>query len=296
MSNSSLNMAKDAKNDEFYTRFIDVEKEMAHYKPHLQGKIVYCNCDDPAKSAFWKYFHLNFGVLGLTKLISTHYDSTEPTYKMEYTGGQDTDISAGVRTPLTGNGDFRSQECIELLKESDIVVTNPPFSLFREYVAQLMEYGKKFLIIENKNAITNKDFFTLLKANEVWIGYSSPTYFVLPNGKMTNKVNGLCLWFTNLDIEKHHKKLVLNKKYTPEEYPKYDNYNAINVNHVKDIPYGYDGIMGVPITFLNKYSPEQFEILGTSRYHDDQDFSDDINFINGKGLYHRILIRLKISA
>ena len=260
-ANANLHKAKNAKNDEFYTQLTDVAKELMHYKHHFKDKTVFCNCDDPTWSAFWKYFHLNFEALGLKKLISTHYDKTEPTYKMEYTGGDDNDIEVGVKTPLEGNGDFRNQECLALLDEADIVVTNPPFSLFREYVACLMEHKKKFLIIGNKNSITYKEFFPLIKDDKIWIGYNSPSEFDTPDG-MTKKVQGLCRWFTNLDIAKRHEKLILWKNYSPDEYPTYDNYDAVNVDKVEQIPVDYDGFMGVPITFLDKYNPEQFEILG----------------------------------
>ena len=278
-ANANLHKAKDAKNDEFYTQLTDVSKEMMHYKKHFKDKIVFCNCDDPTWSAFWKYFHLNFAELGLKKLISTHYDREEATYKMEYEGGDDNDIEAGVKTPLEGNGDFRNKECLDLLDECDIVVTNPPFSLFREYMACLMEHNKKFLIIGNKNSITYKEFFPLLKENKVWIGYESPSEFDTPNG-LSKKVQGLCRWFTNLDIKKRHEKLILWKHYTPEEYPKYDNYDAINVDKVSEIPCDYDGVMGVPITFLDKYNPEQFEIieLGNSR----DNFTPNKDYINPK--------------
>lgn len=258
--NANLHKAKDAKNDEFYTQLTDVAKELMHYKAHFKDKIVLCNCDDPTWSAFWKYFHLNFAELGLKKLISTHYDREEATYKMEYTGGDDNDIEVGVKTPLEGNGDFRNKECLDLLDECDIVVTNPPFSLFREYVAMLMEHEKKFLIIGNKNAITYKEFFPLLKDNKVWIGCTNVKEFLQPDGSI--KKFGNIGWFTNLDVAKRHEKLILWKKYTPEEYPKYDNYDAINVDKVSEIPCNYDGVMGVPITFLDSYNPEQFEILG----------------------------------
>lgn len=259
-ANANLHKAKDAKNDEFYTQLTDVAKELMHYKTHFKDKIVLCNCDDPTWSAFWKYFHLNFAELGLKKLISTHYDKTEPTYKMEYTGGDDNNIEVGVKTPLEGNGDFRNQECLDLLDECDIVVTNPPFSLFREYVAVLMEHEKKFLIIGNKNAITYKEFFPLLKDDEVWIGCTNVKEFLQPDGSI--KKFGNIGWFTNLDVAKRHEKLILWKHYTPEEYPTYDNYDAINVDKVSEIPCDYDGFMGVPITFLDKFNPEQFEILG----------------------------------
>ena len=259
-ANANLHKAKDAKNDEFYTQLTDVAKELMHYKSHFKDKIVFCNCDDPTWSAFWKYFHLNFAELGLKKLISTHYDREESTYKMEYTGGDDNNIEVGVKTPLEGNGDFRNKECLDLLDECDIVVTNPPFSLFREYVAVLMEHNKKFLIIGNKNAITYKEFFPLLKNNEVWIGCTNVKEFLQPDGSI--KKFGNIGWFTNLDVAKRHEKLILWKKYTPEEYPKYDNYDAINVNKVAEIPCDYDGVMGVPITFLDSHNPEQFEIVG----------------------------------
>lgn len=263
--NDNLHKAKDAKNDEFYTRIEDVAEELRHYKKHFAGKVVLCNCDDPTWSAFWRYFHLNFVELGLKKLISTHYDHTEPTYKMEYEGGDDNDVEVGVKTLLEGNGDFRSKECLDLLDECDIVVTNPPFSLFREYVGTLMQHGKKFLIIGNKNAITYKEFFPLLKENKVWIGYSSPSEFDTPNG-ITKKINGLTRWFTNLDIQKRHEKLILWKHFTPEEYPAYLNVdNAINVDSVDNIPFDYYGIIGVPITFLSKYNPDQFEIIGIDK-------------------------------
>lgn len=282
-ANANLHKAKDAKNDEFYTQLTDVAKELMHYKAHFKDKIVLCNCDDPTWSAFWKYFHLNFAELGLKKLISTHYDREEATYKMEYTGGNDNDIEVGVKTSLEGNGDFRNQECLDLLDECDIVVTNPPFSLFREYVAVLMEHQKKFVILGNPNAVTYKEFFPLLKDNKIWVGakpWSQEMYFGVPKEReewlVKNKKEGSAyvvidghilgrvatIWFTNLDVAKRHEKLILWKKYTPEEYPRYDNYDAINVNKVSEIPCDYDGVMGVPITFLDKYNPEQFEIVG----------------------------------
>ena len=282
-ANTNLHKAKNAKNDEFYTQLTDVSKELMHYKHHFKDKVVFCNCDDPTWSAFWKYFHLNFSALGLKKLISTHYDKTEPTYKMEYTGGDDNDIEVGVKTPLEGNGDFRNQECLDLLDEADIVVTNPPFSLFREYVACLMEHKKKFVIIGNPNAVTYKEFFPLLKTNQIWVGakpWSAEMYFGVPKEQeeylVTHKKEGSAyvikdgqilgrvatIWFTNLDIAKRHEKLIFWKNYSPEEYPTYDNYDAINVDKVDQIPCDYDGVMGVPITYLDKYNPEQFEILG----------------------------------
>lgn len=285
--NDNLHKAKDAKNDEFYTRIEDVAEELRHYKKHFAGKVVFCNCDDPTWSAFWRYFHLNFAELGLKKLISTHYDRTEPTYKMEYEGGDNNDAEVGVKTPLEGNGDFRNKECLDLLDESDIVVTNPPFSLFREYVGTLMERGKKFIIWGNNNAITYKEFFPLLKENRVWLGYTAnkTCAFRVAEGyrfdeKLTAQYNDGFKYgkvpaisvFTNLDIQKRHEKLILWQRYyddngnplpdADERYPHYDNYAAINVDRVADIPADYKGIMGVPITFMDKYNPDEFKILG----------------------------------
>lgn len=310
-ANSNLHKAKDAKNDEFYTQLTDVAKELMHYKAHFKDKIVFCNCDDPTWSAFWKYFHLNFAELGLKKLISTHYDREEATYKMEYTGGDDNDIEVGVKTPLEGNGDFRNQECLDLLDECDIVVTNPPFSLFREYVAVLMEHKKKFLIIGNKNAITNKEFFPLLREDKVWIGRNGVKEFLQPDGSI-KKFGNIC-WYTNLDIKKRHEKLILWKEYNEVEYPKYDNYDAINVDKVTDIPVDYYGVMGVPITFLDKYCPEQFEIIwqasGNTRaccpsdilhnvlhYAQHSEDRGGCGVVNGQRQYSRIFIRKKESV
>lgn len=262
--NDNLHKAKDAKNDEFYTRIEDVADELRHYKKHFAGKVVLCNCDDPTWSAFWRYFHLNFAELGLKKLISTHYDHTEPTYKMEYEGGDDNDVEVGVKTPLEGNGDFRSKEYLDLLDECDIVVTNPPFSLARAYAQCLREHGKQFVIIGDLNWITYKEIFPMLKDNEIWLGYSSVKEFIQPDG--TIKKFGNKLWYTNLDIQKRHEKLILWKHFTPEEYPAYLNVdNAINVDSVDNIPFDYYGIIGVPITFLSKYNPDQFEIIGIDK-------------------------------
>lgn len=297
--NDNLHKAKDAKNDEFYTRIEDVAEELRHYKKHFAGKVVFCNCDDPTWSAFWRYFHLNFAELGLKKLISTHYDRIEPTYKMEYEGGDDNDVEVGVKTPLEGNGDFRSKECLDLLDECDIVVTNPPWSMFREYVSLLVEHKKQFVIIGNKNSITYKEFFPLLKDNHVWIGYMSPSEFDTPSG-MTKKVAGLGRWFTNLDIQKRHEKLILWQRYydddgnplpdADERYPHYDNYDAINVDRVADIPVDYNGVMGVPITFMDKYNPDEFEIVGGSMFNDtpcrvEKNYSDDkYTFLKADGI------------
>ncbi len=285
-NNSNLGAAKRAKNDEFYTQLTDIEKELRHYRKHFKGATVLCNCDDPFESNFFKFFVLNFKRLGLKKLIATCYegsavaeyrDGRAKPYKAVVTTVHDTTGDGGVDmedvrnlfelgenelVELEGDGDFRSEECLALLDEADIVVTNPPFSLFREYVAVLMEHQKKFIIIGNKNAITYKEIFPLLKDNSVWLGSESPSEFFTPDG-MTKRVNGLTRWFTNLDIKKRHEELILVKKYAghEDEYPTYDNYDAIEVSKVADIPLDYDGVMGVPITFLDKYSPEQFEIL-----------------------------------
>lgn len=291
--NANLHKAKNTKNDEFYTQLADVSKEMMHYKKHFKDKIIFCNCDDPTWSAFWEYFHINFTELGLKKLISTHYNREEATYKMEYTGGNDDNIKAGVITPLEGNGDFRSQECLDSLDEADIVVTNPPFSLFREYVTVLMGHDKKFLIIGSQNAITYKEFFPLLRDDKVWIGCNSVKEFRKPDGSI-KKFGNIC-WYTNLDIAKRHEKLALWKNYTPEEYPKYDNYDAINIDKITNIPVDYDGAMGVPITFLGKYNPDQFEIVAFRKGNDGKDL---VFTREGKRVYpyFRILIRPRLRG
>lgn len=264
--NANLHTAKKEKNDEFYTQLSDIAKELQHYKAHFEGKTVFCNCDDPAESNFWKFFHLKFSDLKLKKLISTHYVTSGETYKMEYNGteGEDVDTGACIRTPLEGNGDFRSPESIAVLQEADIVVTNPPFSLFREYVGQLMEYRKKFLIIGSKNAITYKEMFSLLKTNKVWLGFNEgkgTMYFQTPEKTIQSVPS---YWYTNLDSTKRHEPMDLWATYSADKYPKYDNYDAINVDKVTEIPKDYSGAMGVPITFLDKYNPDQFEIVGIS--------------------------------
>ena len=291
--NENLNKAKAAKNDEFYTRLEDIEKELGHYTEHFKGKVVYCNCDDANRSNFFKYFSTNFQKLGLKKLITSGLkidgtkDRTDGTGIVAIQKGDDIDI-------YDGNGDFRSEECIEFLKEADIVVTNPPFSLFREYVAQLMQYGKKFLIIGNGNAVTYKEIFPYIKDNKIWIGASKGIggkfSFIVPNdydNKFVYEENGLRLgqvntacWFTNLEHKKRNEELILYKHYNPTEYPKYDNYDAIEVSKVAEIPMDYEGIMGVPISFLDKYCPNQFRIVGLDRPS-----------INGKIMYRRILIQ-----
>ena len=291
MANETLKSAKKNKNDEFYTQLCDIEKELSHYKEHFKGKTVLCNCDDPRVSNFFRFFTLKFNEWGIKRLITTCYknqdvdlfsqNTSEKAVWLDYYGNPNdetcTDFSTVEVKHLKGDGDFRSKECIELLKQSDIVVTNPPFSLFREYVAQLIEYDKKFLIIGNKNAVTYKEIFSLFKENKIRIGYrnmNSDFWLEVPEGNSFEKIeNGkkvkhiMACWYTNLPTTKQEEVLVLYKKYTPEEYPKYDNYDAINVDKTTDIPMDYDGIMGVPITFLDKYNPEQFEIvaLGNSR-------------------------------
>ena len=295
MANKNLSNAKKTKNDEFYTQISDIEKELKHYKHHFKDKVIYCNCDNPEWSNFYKYFKANFESLGLKKLITTHYEINNPTYKMECFGGYGVE---DVKTVLLQNGDFRSDECVELLKEADVVVTNPPFSLFREYVALLEEYDKNYLIISNKNSITCKDIFRLIKNNKLWLGYTSVREFKQPDN--TFKKFGNVGWLTNLQIDKHNEKLLLNKKYSPNSYPKYDNYNAINVDKVKDIPCDYDGIMGVPITFLDKYNPEQFEIIGTSSLLANPIMINNKRctgrfYIDGHRLYDRILIKKRIK-
>ncbi|MRJ10079.1 restriction endonuclease subunit M [Ornithobacterium rhinotracheale] len=297
--NNNLHKAKKGKNDEFYTQLSDIENELKHYAHHFKDKVVYCNCDDPRISNFFHYFSYNFERLGLKKLITTCYKNqqmdlfsqgeAEEAIMLEYTGDKNGNHTPdpdeiGV-TPLKGDGDFRSPESIEILKQADIVVTNPPFSLFREYIAQLIEYDKKFLVIGSMNAITYKEIFPLISANKMWLGYGfrgGNAYFETTQPKenfakgVYNEDTGLVKfrnvhWFTNLDHNKRHEKLILYKKYTPEEYPKYDNYDAINVNKVAEIPCDYDGVMGVPITFLDKYNPEQFEIVAFRKGNDGKD-------------------------
>lgn len=292
--NSLLHTAKQIKNDEFYTQLSDIEKELKHYERHFKDKHVFCNCDDPEFSNFWRYFTINFDRLGLKQLTSTHYAKGKSSYRMDIyrtvpdeaktkstfltLDGHGMDLPIGYITELAGDGDFRSEESIAILQECDMVVTNPPFSLFREYIDQLVIYDKSFIIMGNKNAITYKEFFNLLKENKVWVGSTSLNggrWMILPDGitvqskktkrndlgQTTINIAGVC-WFTNLDHNKRHEELILYKTYTPETYPEYDNYKAINVDKVDHIPMDYDGIMGVPITFMDKYNPDQFEILG----------------------------------
>lgn len=301
MSNKNTNLIKanKAKNDEFYTQLSDIEAELKHYEHHFKDKIVYCNCDNPEHSNFWKYFVDNFERLGLNKVVSTYYiQNGQPRILVKHKNGLRDMI-------LRGDGDFRSEECIGILKKCDIVVTNPPFSLFREYVAQLMEYDKKFLIIRNMNAITYKEIFPLIKDNKIWFGYNfNKSYvFKVPENYISNKTDEhgnkivkvpAITWYTNLDNTKRNKPIELINKYNEIDYPKYDNYDAINVDKTKDIPYDYYEAMGVPVSFLNKYCPEQFEIIGHigSCGEDGYSFKNAI-YINGKKKYKRILIKRK---
>jgi len=321
--NKNLHKAKKEKNDEFYTQLTDIEKELRHYKAHFKDKVVLCNCDDPRVSNFFFYFSHQFEHFGLKKLIATCYKSqnrdlfskndSETAIYLEYHGDKNgnrvPDIEEIGVKPLKGDGDFRSPECVELLKEADIVVTNPPFSLFREYVAQLMEHDKKFLIIGDQNAITYKEIFQFIKENKLWMGVTNggTKWFQVPdhydiktenrkkveNGKKYFS-KGSIMWYTNLDIRKRHEDLILYKYYTPEEYPQYDYYNAINVNKVAEIPQDYEGYMGVPITFLDKYNPEQFEIIGIDRVLV-QELTGNVSrfHINNKEIYARIVIKNK---
>lgn len=286
-----LSSAKTARRDEFYTQLTDIERELKHYREHFKDKVVYCNCDDPRVSNFFTYFSYNFERLGLKKLITTCYKSqqvdlfsqndSEQAISLEYSGMKDPDgrvpdpEDIGIRL-LEGDGDFRSRESVELLEEADIVVTNPPFSLFREYMAQLVAHDKKFLIIAHQNAITYKEIFPLFKDNRLWLGYGFPggaTHFYSEyedTATATDRREGMIRvsgvhWFTNLEHNKRHEDLILYKTFDPDEYPTYDNYEAIEVAKTKEIPMNYDGIMGVPITFLDKYNPDQFEIVGIAK-------------------------------
>lgn len=281
--NTNLHRAKSQKNDEFYTRYEDIDRELVHYTHHFKDKVVYCNCDSES-SNFYHWFKDKFDELGLKELICTHYSADGPAQKIIIN-----DKGIESRTPLVGNGDFRSEECISLLQEADIVVTNPPFSLFREFVGTLMRYGNKFLVIGSLNAITYKEIFHLIQTNNLWLGNTHVTTFIQPVG--APKKFGNILWYTNLDHESRHKELVLTKQYHSAEYHKYDNYEALHIESIKDIPSDYLGVMAVPITYLEHYNPEEYEILGDTRYHDNQSYADDINYIDGKQTYRRVLIR-----
>jgi len=327
--NASLGNARASKRDEFYPQLSDIEKELEYYKEHFKGKTVLCNCDDPRISNFFHYFSYNFERLKLKKLITTCYKNqqmnlfsqnrSERAIYLEYGGDRN-----GNRVPdpneigihhLKKDGDFRSDECVEIMKQSDIVVTNPPFSLFREYVAQLIQYGKKFIIIGNQNAIATREIFPLIKDNKMWLGasihsgdreFGIPDYYPLNasgfrvdgNGRKFIRVKGV-RWFTNLDYKERHEDLILYKKYNKVEYPKYDNYNAINVDKTKEIPLDYEGVIGVPITFVDKYNPDQFEIIDLINRYSLLDGPTPttrgkyLTEIRGRRKYSRILLKHK---
>ena len=322
--NKGLTTARAAKKDEFYTQLPDIERELRHYRDYFQGKVVYLNCDDPRVSNFFHYFSFNFEALGLKKLIATCYKSqavdlfsqndSEEAIWLEYTGDRNgngvPDLNEiGIR-PLSGDGDFRSDESIALLKQADVVVTNPPFSLFREYIAQLFEHQKKFVIIGHQNAISYKEVFPLIRENKLWLGngfkgnaahFASVYEDVAAAGDHREgmiRVSGV-QWFTNLDISKRHEDLILYKSFSPEEYPEFDFYDAIEVSKTADIPLDYDGVMAVPITFLNKYNPEQFEIVDANSVRRSPSVpvkahglvKDKEAAVRGKPTYVRILIR-----
>lgn len=295
MSNSNLRTAKKAKCDEFYTQYVDIEKELQHY--NIEDKIIYCNCDNPHHSNFYKYFKDNFNIHKIKHLYCTGYNKDSNGYYTEYNGTDE------IIKPLNDNGDFRNEECINILKIADVIVTNPPFSLFREYVKLLMDYNKKFLVIGNQNAITYKEIFPYIKNNELWLGvhsnktmeFSMPMSYegdVVVGNRKIGKVPAIS-WFTNIPYINTNKTLILTKKYNPIDYSQYDNYMAINVDKVKDIPMDYDGVMGVPITFLQYYNPSQFEILGHEHDLDGNGLSLGQFEVNGKGIYKRILIKRK---
>ena len=324
--NVRLSNARKAKFDEFYTRLDDIEEELKHYRHHFKGKTVLCNCDDPRVSNFFYYFSYQFEALGLKRLITTCYKnqerdlfsthSSEKAIWLEYKGDKN-----GNRVPdpeeigihhLKKDGDFRSEECIGLLEQADIVVTNPPFSLFREYIAQLVQYNKKFVVIGNKNAVTYKEVFQLIKENKIWLGVrpiNRDFWLYVPDDVPYEKIGEdgrhlrhiMACWFTNLDIKKRHEFVDLYKRYNPEEYPRFDNYDAINVDKVVDIPCDYAGAMGVPITFMDKYNPDQFEIVDANTIRTNKNtplkdhglIKDKDGAINGRPKYVRIVIRNK---
>ena len=303
---STLKEAKKNRNDEFYTQLKDIENELQYYETHFKNKTIFCNCDDPMISNFFKYFFINFERLGIKKLISACYKEKNFGYYYEYSGNKNITPNNNNVIYFDGNGDFRSNESIELLKKSDIIVTNPPFSLFREYISQIIQYNKKFLVIGNINCITYKEIFNLIKDNKVWLGINlgrGISGFIVPKHyklygtetKIDEEGNKIispnnCLWLTNLDNFKRHENIPLVNNYigNEEKYPKYDNYDGINVNKTKDIPYNYNGAIGVPITFLHKFNPNQFEIIKFRKGNDDKDLS-----IKGKCPYFRILIKHK---
>lgn len=325
---TNLNNGKEQKEDEFYTQLTDIEKELKYYKEHFKGKTILCNCDDPRVSNFFKYFALNFNNFGLKKIITTCYKNTNAdefttnesnkAVYLEYSGSETDHIPTNEELEikeLKGCGDFRSDECIELLKKADIVITNPPFSLFREYIAQLIQYDKKFVVLGSFNNITYKEMFPLFQSNKIWLGYKNgdmsfrvpdyykpraTRYWVDEEGNKWRSLGNIC-WFTNLDIKKRHDDLILTKKYNANDYQRYDKYNAINVNKVLDIPNDYYEAMGVPITFLCSYNPDQFEILNANDYRINDKvpikqhglIKDKDSAINGTPVYARIMIKRK---
>lgn len=336
MANKNLNKAKEAKKDEFYTQLQDINNELRHYREHFRGKTVLCNCDDPRVSNFFKYFAYNFEYLGLKKLITTCYKNQDAdlfsegkcekavylVYEGDKNGNNIPDNEEIEVLPLKGDGDFRSPECIEFLKEADIVVTNPPFSLFREFIATMIKYDKKFLIIGREGNVTYKDIFPFFKNNHVWCGYysgdmsfrvpesyeaRSTRFWVDEFGQKWRSLGNAC-WFTNLEVTKRHEEMILYKSFDPDNYPKYVNFNAIEVSQTKDIPFDYDGYMGVPVSFIHKFNPEQFELIGSSLELADMDIIKSIlgksdggpalylynHGGNIKRLFNRIIIRRKM--
>lgn len=302
----NLEMAKAAKNDEFYTQLTDIEKELRHYRGHFEGKVVFCNCDDPEWSNFYYFFHEKFHSYGLKQLITTHYHRENRTYKLVYDGRRQR------QTALKGNGDFRSPECVKLLQKADIVVTNPPFSLFREYVAQLMARRKKFLIIGNINAVPHKEIRPYFHSGKIWLGHGprgkDPEFRVPEDYPLTKSTRfrvdakgvrwmsmGTIVWFTNLDHKRRNEELTLVKKYNAADYPEYGNYNAIEVRKFPEIPKDYYGEMGVPVTFLKKHNPKQFDIIGFDRDlpKTDNGKLNDRFRVNGKEKFARVVIKRK---
>ncbi len=312
-NHSLLDKAKYSKKDEFYTQFVDIESELAYYKDYFNGKIVYCNCDDVKSSNFFKYFVSNFRLLGLKKLICSCYKESnlfnhQSGYYYEYTGCEKNDVDMSKIKKFKGDGDFRSPECVELLKQADVVVTNPPFSLFRDYISQLVQYDKKFLVISNVNAITYKEVYSLIKDNKLWLGVNlgrGISGFIVPKeyelyGQET-KINEYgeriispnnCMWLTNINNSRKQEFINLTEKYVGNEtkYPRYDNFNGIHIDKTKNIPVDYDGAMGVPVTFLHKFNPNQFEIIQFRKGDDGKDLR-----INGKAPFFRILVKKKTS-
>jgi len=298
MGNSNLHKAKTEKNDEFYTQLSDIENEMKHYKKHFKGKRIFLNCDDPEKSNFWRYFSLNFEHLGLKCLTSTHFESDKSSYKLEIcadiNGDGKIDHKDTVKTQLKQNGDFRSAEAIEILKECDIVVTNPPFSLFREYIAQLMEYDKDFIVVGPESAIVLKQIFPLIKHNKLWLGATKPKTYNMPDGSTTT--HGNHCWFTNLDFPKRHEDLILFRDYDKDKYPKYDNSNVIAIDgNYKHIPKDYGGEMLVSYASIRHFGKDQFELLTAAAYTNKEAYGSGHLYMNGNKKFSSIIIKRKIK-